>query len=112
MSQLELADIVVFCAPLVASAVTLSAMHWFPWHGGAKPLSRTSAYAMGTLITTGVPVTAMLLTAALGLFYGQLFWASLLAANVLVSGATVHLAYWIDSRRALTLEDAHADSGR
>lgn len=109
--QLELADLVVFCAPLAASAITLSALHWFPWHGGARVLSRTTAYAVGTLVVVGVPVAAMLLTYALGLFYGQLFWATLLAANVLVSGATVHLAYWVDSRRALTLEDAHAASG-
>lgn len=105
--QLELADLVVFGAPLGVSAITLAALHWFPWHGGAKPLDRLSAYSAGTLVVVGVPVTAMLLTAALGLMHGQLFWALLMIANMLVSGATVHLAYWIDSRRALTLEDAH-----
>ncbi len=106
--QLELADLVVFGVPSVMSAITLAALHWFPWHGsGALALKRTDAYAMGTLVVVGVPVAAMLLTASLGIVYGQVFWAAVLMANVLVSGATVHLAYWIDSRRALTLEDAH-----
>lgn len=112
MSQLELADMVVFAAPLGASSLALAAAHWFPWHGRARPLARVDAYAVGTAVVVGVPVAAMLLTAALGRLYGQLFWAALLAANVAVSGAVVHLAYWIDSRNALTLEDAHADSGR
>lgn len=103
---------VVFAAPPAASSLALAALHWFPWHGGARPLARVDAYAVGTLVVVGVPVATMLLTAALGIVYGQLFWAALLAANVAVSGATVRLAYWIDSRKALTLEDAHAASGR
>lgn len=106
--QLELADIVVFCTPGVLSSLTLAALHWFPWHGrGYASLSRIAAYTMGTLVVVGVPVATMLLTATLGIVYGQVFWAAVLVANMLVSGATVHLAYWIDSRRALTLEDAH-----
>ena len=106
--EMQLHDAVVFAAPLAASAVTLTALHWFPWHGGLAPLRRTTAYVLGTLVTVGIPVATMLLTAALGLVYGQAFWAALLVANTAVSGATVHVAYWIDGHRALTLEDGHA----
>ena len=101
-------DLLLFGLPLLFSAVSLFALHWFPWHGGARPLSRTDAYTIGTLIVVGLPVLTMLLGALLGQLRGQVFWAVLLLANMAVSGATVHLAYWIDSRRALTLEDRHA----
>lgn len=110
--QVSVADVLVFAAPLGASVVTLAAMHWFPWHNGARPLRRTAAYTAGTLVVVGIPVAAMLLVTALGAAYGQLFWAALLVANAIASGATVHLAYWIDSHRALTLEDTHADDRR
>jgi hypothetical protein len=105
MSQILLQDAVVFLAPPVASTVTLAALHWFPWHGGIRPLSRVVAYALGTGVTVGVPVITMVLTAALGLAYGSLFWAALLLANAFISGAAVGMAYWIDGHRALTLDD-------
>jgi hypothetical protein len=97
--MLDVSDLVVFAAPQVVSATTLSAMHWFPWHGGQRKPGRVAAYAMGTAVTMGVPVATMLLTVATGNQYGTLFWAALIVANTLVSGATVAVAYWIDSRR-------------
>lgn len=112
-AELQLADIVTFAAPPVVSALSLGLAHWFPWHNGARILDRRTAYAIGTSVVVGVPVTTMLLAAALGLHYDQLWWAALLLVNTAVSGATVNLAYWIDSRRAVTREEAHdANSGR
>lgn len=106
MSQPDIATAVVFCAPLTASALALAAAHWFPWHGGARPLSRTSAYAVGTSIIVGAPVAAMLLATAAGLVFAATFWAALLVANVLVGGAVVNLGYWIDAHsRPVTLDD-------
>lgn len=101
-------DALLFGLPLLFSSITLAAMHWFPWHNGARPLDRVPAYAAGTLVVVGVPVLTMLLAASLGLHRLEWFWAALFTANSLVSGGTVSLAYWIDSRRAVTLEDGHA----
>lgn len=101
-------DALLLILPPVFSAATLAAMHWFPWNGGVEPLDRVKAYTAGTLVVVGVPVITMLIAAFLGLDRGQLFWAALLVVNTLVSGGTVSLAYWIDSKRALTLEDSHA----
>lgn len=101
-------DVLIFVLPLVFSAITLAAMHWFPWHSGTRPLGRVAAYTAGTTVVVGVPVLTMLLAAVLGIHRLEWFWAALLVANTAVSGGTVSLAYWIDSRRALTLEDDHA----
>lgn len=106
--DISLPDLLLFVAPLGASAITLAAMHWFP---GAQQLERTTAYAVGTLVTVGVPATTMLLAAALGLSRGELFWAALLLVNALVSGATVNAAYWIDSKgtHAITLDEVASE---
>lgn len=101
----------LFILPLAASAVSLTALHYFPWNRGARPLKRTTAYALGTLVTVGVPILAMLVAALLGVSRGELFWAAMLALNALVSGATVNACYWIDGSRALTLEDAARERG-
>lgn len=107
MSQtLQLADILLFAAPLAASSVTLAALHWVPWNGGTKPLERTTAYTVGTLVTVGVPATTMIMAALLGLAHGELFWAALLLVNALVSGATVKGCYWLDGTRAISLDEA------
>ena len=105
------ADLLMFTAPLAFSALTLAVMHWFPWKSGADVLTRVEAYTAGTLVTVGVPVLAMLTAAALGLHYGELFWACLLAVNALVSGATVKAAYWYDGKRAIGRQDV-ADAQR
>lgn len=107
MSTLQLGDIVLFAAPLAASAISLTALHWLPWNGGTKPLERTTAYALGTLVTVGVPALTMIMTALLGLHYGELFWAALLLVNALVSGATVKSCYWLDGTRAISLDEVH-----
>ena len=99
--EIPLHDLLLFVAPLGASATTLAAMHWFP---GAQQLERTTAYAVGTIATVGIPAATMLLAAALGFARDELFWASLLLVNALVSGATVNLAYWIDSKLPITLD--------
>jgi hypothetical protein len=84
--------------------VLLAALHWYPWRG----LSRVAAYALGTCVTVGVPVLTMLAAALLETGYSELTWAAFLVANTIVCGATVQLAYLVDSRRPLTLEDKHA----
>ena len=101
----------LFIGPLMASAVSLTALHYFPWNRGVRPLKRTTAYALGTLVTVGVPVVAMLVAALVGVSRGELFWAALLTLNALVSGGTVNACYWIDGTRALTLEDAARERG-
>lgn len=103
-------DLLMFAAPLLISALALAWMHWFPWKSGAEMLSRLEAYAAGTLVTVGVPVVTMLTVAMLGLHYGELFWAGLLAANTAVSGATVKACYWYDGKRAIGRQDVH-DAG-
>lgn len=104
--NVPLHDLLLFAGPLSASAVTLAAMHWFP---GARRLERTTAYAFGTIATVGIPVVTMVLAAALGFARDELFWASVLVANTLIAGGTVKLAYWIDSKQPLTLEDAASE---
>ena len=103
--MVRLADLLLFAAPLLVSALTLALMHWFPWKDGMDVLSRVEAYAAGTLVTVGVPVVAMLIATALSLHQGELFWAALLVANTAVSGATVKLAYWYDTKRAIERGD-------
>lgn len=98
------AEAVLFATPVALSITTLSAAHWFPWHWGAKPLDRLTAYTVGTSVVVGYPVLAMLLAVATGQHIGTLFWALLLIANTVASGATVQVAYWIDSRKAVGLE--------
>jgi len=100
--DIPLHNLLLFAAPLGTSALTLAAMHWFP---GAQQVQRPTAYALGTIVTVGVPAAAMLLAAALGLSRGELFWATLLLTNALVSGATVNIAHWIDSKKPLTLDE-------
>lgn len=108
MSTLQLGDIVLFAAPLAASSVTLALMHFLPWNNGAKPLERTTAYALGTAVTVGVPVWTMIVAAALNLPHSELFWAAFLVCNALVSGATVKGCYWIDGTRAISLDEARS----
>ena len=103
--MVRLADLLLFAAPLLISALTLAWMHWFPWKDDADLLTRIEAYTAGTLVTVGVPVAAMLIAAAVGLNQGELFWATLLTVNATVSGATVKLAYWYDGKRAISHED-------
>lgn len=112
MNTIELQDAVLFAVPLAASAVSLTALHFLPWNGGTKPLERTAAYAVGTLVTVGVPASTMIVSALLGLAHGELFWAALLLVNALVSGATVKGCYWLDGTRAISLDEArgHANT--
>lgn len=105
MHQIDVADALLFVTPLAVSTLALTAMHFYPWHRGARPLRRVDAYALGTLVTVGVPVVTMLLAALLTMRHSELFWAALLVVNALVSGATVNLCYVIDAGRALGLED-------
>lgn len=109
MENLPVQDVLLFCTPLCASSTTLALLHWFPWNGGADLLERTTAYALGTIVTVGFPAATMLLAAALGIPQGEVFWACLLLTNALISGATVNLAYWIDSKRPITLDEATRD---
>lgn len=111
MSELDLRDVLLFCAPIGASSLSLALMHWLPWKDGVESLERTTAYALGTIVTVGVPAATMLLAYALGLHKSELFWASLLVVNALVSGGTVKTAYWIDGKRPITLEDAARNVG-
>jgi hypothetical protein len=97
-------QLLFFGVPLSFSAVLLAALHWYPW----RDLSRVAAYAVGTCVTVGVPVLTMLAAALVGTSYDELVWAAFLVANTVVCGATVQLAYLVDSRRPLTLEDKHA----
>lgn len=110
--DIQVTDALVFCAPPLASATALLAMHWFLGALSQPPVVR---YSAGTLITVGVPATAMVLVATLGLSYGELFWAALLLANAGVSGLAVGVAYWIDARRPVSLDDVskarHAEPG-
>lgn len=110
--SLHFNDILTFTISPAVSALSLAAAHWFPWHGGARQLRRTTAYAIGTSVVVGVPVLTMIVTWLLGVMYDQLFWAALLVVNAAVSGATVNIAYWIDGRRAVTVEDVYAEYGR
>lgn len=112
MQTIEVADIVLFALPLAASAISLTTLHFLPWNGGTKPLERTTAYAVGTLVTVGVPASTMIMAALLGLHYGELFWAALLVVNALVSGAAVNVCYWLDGTRAISLDEArgHANT--
>lgn len=107
-TTIEVGDALLFVAPLCASAVTLAAMHWFP---GAKELEKPQAYALGTLVTVGVPAVTMLLAEVLALPQGGLFWAAFLLMNALVSGFTVNGCYWLDSKRAISLDEV-ADAAR
>jgi hypothetical protein len=109
MAAVELRDVVLFCTPLGASVVSLGLLHWFPWKGGVDVLERTTAYALGTIVTVGFPAATMLLAAALAMHKSEVFWACLLLVNALISGATVNLAYWIDSKRPITLDEAARD---
>jgi hypothetical protein len=109
MENLQIQDVLLFCTPLGASAVSLGLLHWFPWKGGVDMLERTTAYALGTIVTVGFPAATMLLAAALAMHKGEVFWACLLLVNALVSGAAVNLAYWIDSKRPITLDEAARD---
>lgn len=106
MEDLQIQDVLLFCAPLAASSLALGLLHWFPWNGGVANLQRTTAYALGAMVTVGFPAATMLLAGALGMHKGEVFWACLLVMNALVSGATVNIAYWIDSKKPITLEDA------
>lgn len=110
--MVRIIDVILFAAPLLISALTLALMHWFPWKGGVDILSRIEAYTAGTLVTVGVPAFTMLTASALDLHQGELFWAVLLAANTVVSGATVKAAYWYDSKRAIGREDVRNASQR
>lgn len=102
MLELQLHDVISFAAPPVISVLTTAVLHWFP---GATAQHAITRYALGTAVTVGVPAAAMLLSAALGLSYGHLFWAALLLVNAIVSGATVNIAYWIDRHLPITLDD-------
>jgi hypothetical protein len=99
--EVRLMDVVLVSATLSATSSVLAVMHWFPWHGGARALRRTTAYAMGTSVVVGVPALAMVLVAAMGFAYREVFWAALLVVNALVAGVTVNVAYWIDGKRAV-----------
>ncbi len=106
--MLELTSALLFGVPIILSATTLAALHWYPWNRGTEPLNRTTAYALGTAVVVGYPVVSMVVAASLGLPHGELFWAALLIVNALASGATVNTAYWIDGNKAMTLDDAQA----
>lgn len=103
--NIQLSDALLFLLPPAVSGVLLLALHWFPWHNGVRDLDRMTAYAVGTVVTVGVPVTAMLVAAAQSLVYGPLFWAMLLLVNTAACGLAVSFAYWVDGQRALSLDD-------
>jgi hypothetical protein len=100
--EMQLHDAVAFTAPLILSGIATAALHWFPGAQGQHALTR---YVLGTGVTVGIPAAAMLLTAALGLAYGHVFWAALLVVNAAVAGATVAAAYWIDATAPVSLDD-------
>ena len=102
-TDLQVRTLVVFLV-LALTALTLANLHWFPW---PTRLKRVEAYALGVAVLLGVPIGAMVITHAAGLVYGQLFWAGLLVANAAVGGGTVIVAYAIDKRRPVNLEDVH-----
>jgi len=107
-----LVDILLLSLPPLFSAVVLAAQHWFPWHSGVRPLSRLQAYVAGTSVVVGVPVVAMLIAHVGGIERPVLFWALLLVLNTVAGGLTVMAAYWIDSKRAVGLEEVHAAGRR
>lgn len=107
-----LEDALLFGVPLVLSASTLSAMHWYPWNRGVHELDRVSAYVMGTAVVVGYPVIAMFVARGLHMPKDELWWALLLLANTIVSGATVKAAYWIDSARAVGESEVRAHEHR
>lgn len=96
--------VAVAAVVLALTALTLGNLHWYPW---PQRLKRVEAYTVGVAVLLGYPIAAMVLTHVAGLAYGQLFWAGLLLANALAGGATVRLAYAIDKRRPINLEDTH-----
>lgn len=103
-----LQTILTFTLTITLTILFLLTTHWFPWNRGARPLSRLTAYAIGTLGIVGIPVAAMLLTDGLGIHITTRAWAGLLMLNTLAAGASVHIAYYIDNSRALNLDDHHA----
>jgi hypothetical protein len=111
MPTLQFQDVLLFGVPITLSASTLFWMHFFPWNKGTRPLGYIARYSMGTTCVVGFPVIAMLVADAMQMPHDERWWASHLIANVAVSGLTVMLAYWIDSNRAVTAEEA-GDNGR
>lgn len=111
MPVLQLRDVLLFGVPLALSASSLAAMHWYPWRGeGNLRLTRVEAYSMGTLVVVGLPVAAMGLSIAMQIVVSLWFWMALLVANMLVGGATVSVAYWVDEKRPLGLEGRDHDA--
>jgi len=105
----ELQDLLLFSIPVGLSMTTLATMHWYPWNKGTRPLKRVAAYTMGTVVVVGYPVATMFVANALKMSHGEVFWALLLIANVVLSGITVNVAYWIDGNRAVSLEETNDD---
>lgn len=99
--------LLLFIVLLVVSALALMTLHFFP---GREGMDRRVAYTLGTLVTVGGPVVAMLLVWLLGQSRSELFWSGLLVTNTIWSGAVVQFCYWIDSRKPLTLDEVHHGS--
>lgn len=109
MSQIHPIDLLVFVLPIVITAASLAAAHWFPWNNGTARPDRITAYTVGVTLLLGWPVLTMLIVSGLGAGYREPFWAALLAANSIVGGATVRFAYWVDAQRAVDAEAVYAN---
>lgn len=106
--MLDVSQTLLLGVPVALSVSTLSALHWYPWNKGTKPLGRVAAYTVGTAVVVGYPIAAMLAAIVLGLPQNELFWAGLLATNTFASGAAVNIAYWIDGNRAVGINEVNS----
>jgi hypothetical protein len=107
---LELQDILLFGAPIVGACLLLGVAHWYPWNRGAKPLRRREAYAIGTSVVVGSPISAMLLAQAMAIPKDEWFWIAHLIVNTAACGITVSVAHWIDEGTAIGLREGTNDA--
>lgn len=106
-------QLILYLTAATITALLMFATHWYPWHNGTRRRpDRLTAYTIGAIGLIGIPVLAMAITEALDIHPPVRTWIELLILNTIAAGAATHLAYWIDGRRALTLEDTHAQPRR
>lgn len=103
--MLDVSQVLLLGVPVALSVTTLTALHWYPWNKGTKPLGRVASYTLGTAVVVGYPIAAMIAAIILAMPQGESFWVALLSLNTLASGAAVNIAYWIDGNRAVGIEE-------
>jgi hypothetical protein len=102
MDTETVAEVLLFTLPLVISAVTVAAMHWFP---GSKQLSGINAYALHIGATVGVPIMTFLVADLLEMPHDWVYTAVFLMANTMACGITEGFCSWFDKKQPLGLED-------